>query len=92
MGDEALEKLAAPLASQVQGDTPLAAVVHGEVAGPVPGLVAGVVIRHDEATGHVEPLSRLHLDHVSPQLGQDAGAGRPGEDLREVQHPDTVKR
>ena len=52
---------------------------------------AGAVALQSEGAGAVAPGRRLDLDHIGPHLGQDSGAGGPGDKLGEIEDPVALK-
>ena len=35
---------------------------------------------------------RLELDHIGPEIAEQSAAGRPGDEVGDLQHPDAIER
>ena len=73
---------------QVDGDRLLVAVDRGEVAAERPQLVVGMVGPDD---ARVVAVERLDLDDLRALVGQQHGAERAGQHLREIDDADAIE-
>ncbi len=79
----------AVVALEVEHDAALVAVDAAEVA-----AVRLLFVALDERARVARHVAarRLDLHHVGPEIGEQHGAVRPGEDLGEVEHAQAVER
>ena len=86
---KAQERGAISLGLQVEDDAAFVAIDAGEIAAVVTALA--VLRMRAEKARHVAAWW-LHLDHVCSQVGEQHGAERAGERLREIEDAEIGKR
>ena len=91
-GDQAACQVLAFFLGEVEGDGALVAVGAQEI-GAFPGVFTVGILDEGGAPGPgiVAVNGALHLDHLGPQVAEDLGATRPGQDTREIENANTVE-